>query len=55
MKLKKVTTYKDWKKIKKLYRSAFPSCERKPLAIIRYKQLKKAADVWMIEEENEFI
>lgn len=55
MKLKKVTTYKDWKKIKKLYRSAFPSCERKPLAIIRYKQFKKTADVWMIEEKNEFV
>lgn len=55
MKLKKVTTYKDWKKIKKLYRSAFPSCERKPLAIIRYKQFKKAADVWMIEEKCDFV
>ena len=55
MNLKRVTTYKDWKKIKKLYMSAFPSSERKPLSIIRYKQLKKAADVWMIEEKCDFV
>lgn len=55
MNLKKATTIKDWKKIKKLYMSAFPSCERKPLSVIRYKQHKKAADVWIVEDEGEFI
>ena len=53
--LKKATTIKDWKKIKKLYMSAFPSCERKPLSVIRYKQHKKTADVWLLEEEGEFL
>ena len=55
MKLKKATTLKDWKKIRKLYMSAFPSCERKPLSVIRYKQHKKAADVWVVEDEGEFV
>ncbi len=55
MKLKKATTLKDWKKIRKLYMSAFPSCERKPLSVIRYKQHKKAADVWVVENEGEFV
>jgi len=35
--------------------SAFPSCERKPLSVIRYKQHKKAADVWVVEDEEEFV
>lgn len=55
MNLKKAVTCKDWKQIKKLYMTAFPKCERKPLSIIWYKQHKKAADVWMLEEEGEFI
>ena len=55
MKLKKATTLKDWKKIRKLYMSAFPSCERKPLSVIRYKQHIKAADVWVVEDEGEFV
>lgn len=55
MKLKKATTLKDWKKIRKLYMSAFPACERKPLSVIRYKQHKKAADVWVVEDEGEFV
>ena len=55
MKLKRAVTRKDWKQIKKLYMTAFPKCERKPLAIIWYKQCKKTADVWMLEDEGEFI
>ena len=55
MNLKKAVTCKDWKQIKKLYIAAFPKCERKPLSIIWYKQHKKAAEVWMLEEEGEFI
>lgn len=55
MNLKPVTSIIDWRKIKQLYMSAFPSNERKPLAAIRYKQYKKAADVWILEEQGEFI
>lgn len=54
MNLRTASSHKDWKKIKKLYMGAFPACERKPLPVIRYKQRKKAADVWMIEEDGEF-
>jgi len=55
MNLKKAVTCKDWIQIKKLYRTAFPRCERKPLAVIRYKQCKNKADVWVLEDEGEFI
>lgn len=55
MNLRCASSRKDWKKLKKLYMNAFPACERKPLAVIKYKQYKKAADVWMIEEEGEFV
>lgn len=55
MNFKKATSLKDWKRIKKLYMSAFPVCERKPLVVIWYKQQKKAADVWLVEEEGEFL
>ena len=55
MNLKKAVSRRDWKRIKKLYMSAFPKCERKPFAIIRYKQYKRAADVWMLEDAGEFI
>ena len=55
MNLRNASTYKDWKKIKQLYISAFPACERKPLTVIRYKQHKKAADVWVIEDGSEFV
>lgn len=55
MELRAAFGYKDFRKIKKLYMRAFPANERKPLSVIRYKQYKKAADVWMIEEEDTFV
>ena len=55
MNLRNASFLKDWKKIKKLYMSAFPKCERKPLSVIRYKQHKKVADVWVIEDADEFV
>ena len=55
IKLKKPSGLMDWKKIKRLYMSAFPKCERKPFSIIRYKCGKKASDVWVLEKEEEFL
>lgn len=55
MNLRNASGHKDWKKIKKLYRSAFPANERKPLSVIRYKQYKKAADVWVLEDDGVFV
>ena len=44
----------DWRNISKLYKKAFPLIERKPLSLIRSTHKKNKADVWLIEEENEF-
>lgn len=55
MNLRNASTHKDWKKIKQLYIEAFPACERKPFTIIKYKHYKKASDVWMLEENGEFV
>ena len=55
MEFRTASGWKDFKKVRKLYMRAFPANERKPLSVIRYKQYKKAADVWMIEEEDTFV
>lgn len=54
MRLEKVDFRKDWKKIKQLYKAAFPRYERKPLWIVRMKHRKGEADIWVIEHEGEF-
>ena len=55
LKLKQPAGFMDWKKIKRLYMSAFPKCERKPFSVIKYKYRKKAADIWAIEDGGVFI
>ena len=54
MRLKQVDFRLDWKKIKQLYKTAFPRYERKPLWIVRMKNKKGEADIWVIEEEDSF-
>ena len=54
MQLKKVDFRKDWKKIKQLYKTAFPRYERKPLWIVRMKHRKGEADIWVIDRDGEF-
>ncbi len=54
IKYRKVKTDADWRNISKLYKKAFPLMERKPLSLIRSTYKKNKADVWLIEEENEF-
>ena len=54
MRLKEVDFHSDWKKIKQLYKTAFPRYERKPLWIVRMKHRKNEADIWVIEHESEF-
>ena len=49
-----IETDVDWRNISKLYKKAFPLAERKPLGLIRSTHKKNKADVWLIEEENEF-
>ena len=45
----------DSRKIKKLYRVAFPTCERKPFSIIKAMQKKGKCDLWIYEENGVFL
>ncbi len=54
MKLRAIVSQKEWQQIKKLYRTAFPKYERKPLWIVKKKNRKGQADVWLIEEDGAF-
>ena len=49
-----IETDADWRNISKLYKSAFPLTERKPLSLIRSTHKKNKADVWLIEDEGTF-
>ena len=51
---KKADSKADWRNISKLYKKAFPLQERKPLWLVRSTYSKHKADVWLIEEDNEF-
>lgn len=55
MRLVSISSKKDWKNIKKLYKTAFPSYERKPIFIIKHTHKKGNTDVWIIEENGEFL
>lgn len=55
MRLKQVDFRSDWKKIKYLYKRAFPRFERKPLWIVRMKHKKGEADIWVMEDDGEFV
>lgn len=52
---KKLESDADWRNISKLYKKAFPLQERKPLWLIRFTHRKKKADVWLIEDDGEFM
>ena len=49
MKLRAIASQGEWQQIKKLYKTAFPKYERKPLWIVKKKNRKGEADVWIIE------
>ena len=55
MKLRKAQSRKDWRDIKKLYNEAFPANEKKPFWLIRRKHRQQAADVWVMDQEGEFV
>ena len=55
MQLKNVTSLRQWCRIKKLYRKAFPANERKPFGMIRQKHAQKKSDVWILDNRGEFI
>lgn len=54
MKLRELASYTEWCHLKKLYKTAFPRYERKPLWLVWLKHHKGEADVWVIEQDGEF-
>lgn len=54
IKLLKCESVSDWKKLKRLYKNAFPKNERKPLWLVQMKQQRREADVWIVEHDDEF-
>lgn len=44
----------QWQNIHRLYKTAFPKCERKPFALIWFVHQKGNADVWVMETEEGF-
>lgn len=53
--LKAPVSFWDWHKIKKLYMKAFPLNERKPFKLIKHKAAGSETDVWMLDEDGEFL
>lgn len=55
MELIKAKKLSQWRKIRNLYKSAFPEYERKPLLLVWLAQKKGNADIWIIESNNDFV
>ena len=55
MKLIKARTRKQFKRIHRLYEAAFPSYEKKPFWLIRWKVKQGKAEVWYLENKEEFV
>jgi hypothetical protein len=53
--LREPTSWLDWHKLKKLYKKAFPLNERKPFQMIKQKAAGSETDVWLLDEEGEFL
>ena len=54
MELIKAETIEHYHKIRELYQSSFPKCEKKPFRLIKYKQKQGMADMWYIAQDGEF-
>lgn len=54
MELIKVKSIFGWRKIYRLYRTAFPAYERKPLWLLLRAQRKGGSDVWILEDNGDF-
>lgn len=54
MELSEVKMAEQWRKIRRLYKNAFPKYERKPFSLIRLMHRKGRADVWIMEQEGQF-
>lgn len=54
MRLRNQIKRQEWRQIKRLYKTAFPRYERKPLLLVRIMNRKNKADIWIVEKDNEF-
>lgn len=54
MQLRPIKSPLEWLKLRKLYKTAFPKCEQKPLWLVWTVQLQGKTDIWIIEQEGEF-
>ena len=54
MEIKQPTSFLQWRRLRRLYRSAFPKEEKKPFSMIRAMQKKGKTDVWYCEEGGTF-
>lgn len=54
MEIIQVATLRHWLEFYRLYRSAFPKEERKPISVIRRMQKDGRGEVWCFEEDGRF-
>ena len=52
--LRRVSSWVEWLRIRRLYGRAFPREERKPFAIIRRMHRKGKTDVWVLRQDGRF-
>ena len=55
MKKRQAKGFFDSVKIKKLYRASFPLAERKPFSVIKQMQKEGRGDLWIYEENKNFL
>lgn len=55
MNMTKATGILPWLRIYRLYRSAFPRCERKPFSMIYKMSRAGKTDVWYISDQGRFV
>ena len=53
--LRRVSSWVEWLRIRRLYGRAFPREERKPFAIIRRMHRKGKTDVWVLRQDGRFV
>ena len=49
------TRHCEYARFKRLYKSAFPRCERKPFSMIKKMHKGGTTDIWYFEREGEFL
>ena len=55
MKLREPKGFFEYFRIKRLYKRAFPRCERKPFSIIKKMKEQGKTDIWYFYDEDDFV